>query len=547
MVTPPTSVVLPAGDTTTTVAVQTRVNTVVEPDPTITMTIGSNAGYAVGTPASAETTIADNNVPSLQISGGTTVSPGGATTLTITANQAPFQNIEVELQVAGSAVAGTDYDPVDPVVTLPAGSTTASVTIDTLDDQVIEPDKYIVVSLAPSPSSYSVGTDGSAVVTISGSNALPTVTLSSATTYLQKGQPYDITISLNEALGRALTVDLTYGGSATAGTDYTVPGGNVVMPAGQTAMALTVPTVTNDTVESNRTLVVTLAANPAYQIGTANSVAVTMTSSVVPELTISVNTAMVNQGGAATFVITASQAVVKATSVNFSVQGTAQPGQDYEPLVGAALLQAGQSRVTVVLQSLRSDVTFQPTDMIVGQWPTRVGQVFVKAGDPATPGEPILSLTQPDLTVSLQASAANRTLLKVGQSCTVQIAGSQSTAAGTISELDSTPTEISSGTPGGSSQQVYEGRIEVPDLNGADGSAVSITVVDQKVENASTVPVAAVEQNGVGADVVRVIDRKTGVISDVRVKTGLTEGSYIQVDNGVHVGQTVIVEVDQPQ
>ncbi|HEY5252111.1 MAG TPA: Calx-beta domain-containing protein, partial [Acidimicrobiales bacterium] len=547
IVTPPTSVVLSSGDTTTTVSVQTRVNTLVEPDPTIVMTIDSGTGYSPGSPGSAETTITNNNVPSLQISGGTTVSPGGATTLTVTANQAPFQNIEVELSLSGSAAAGTDYDPVNPVVTLSAGSTTASVTIDTLNDKVIQPDKYIVVSLAPSPASYSVGTNGSTVVTISGSNALPTVTLSSATTYLQKGQPYDITISLDQALGTALTIDLSYGGSAAPGTDYTVPGGNVVVPAGQTTMQVAVPTVTNNTVESNRTLVVTLAASGAYQIGSANSVSVTMTSSVVPELTISVNTATVNQGGAATFVITASQAVVKATSVNFSVQGTAQAGQDYQPLVGAALLQAGQSHVTVVLQSLRSDVTFDPTDMIVGQWPTRVGQVFVKAGAPATPGEAILSLTEPDLTVSLQASAANRTLLKVGQPCTVQIAGSQTTAPGTISELDTNPTEISSGTPGGSSQQVYEGRIEVPNLDGADGSAVSINVVDQKVENALTVPVAAVKQNGVGADVVRVIDRKTGKVTEVKVKTGLTEGSYIQVNNGVTAGQTVIVEVDQPQ
>jgi multidrug efflux pump subunit AcrA (membrane-fusion protein) len=272
-----------------------------------------------------------------------------------------------------------------------------------------------------------------------------------------------------------------------------------------------------------------------------------MTSSVVPKLTISVNTATVAQGGAASFVITASQAVVKDTSVNFSVQGTAQPGKDYQPLVGAALLRAGQSQTTVVLQSLRTDVTFAPTDMIVGQWPTAVGQIFVKAGAPATPGEAILSLTEPDLTVSLQASAANRTLLKVGQPCTVQIAGAQTTASGTITELDANPTNIASSTPGGSSTQVYEGRIQVSALSGADGSAVSINVVDQQVDNALTVPVAAVKQNGVGDDVVRLIDRKSGKVTEVRVTTGLTEGSYIQVKSGVHAGQTVIVEVNQPQ
>jgi multidrug efflux pump subunit AcrA (membrane-fusion protein) len=196
---------------------------------------------------------------------------------------------------------------------------------------------------------------------------------------------------------------------------------------------------------------------------------------------------------------------------------------------------------------LRTDVSFEPTDMIVGQWPTDVGQVFVKAGAPATPGEPILSLTEPDLTVSLQASAANRTLLQVGQACTVQIAGADTTASGTITELDTTPTDIAASTPGGASTQVYEGRIEVSGLSGADGSAVSINVVDQKVDDALTVPVAAVKQNGTGADVVRVIDRRTGKITERRVTTGLTEGSYIQVKNGVRAGETVIVEVDQPQ
>jgi len=546
VVTPPTSVDLPANDTSVTVTVQTRVNTVVEQEPTITMTVAAGSGYTVGSPATAQTTITNNNVPQMQITGGTTVSPGGAATLTITANQAPLQNTQVALNLSGSAVAGTDYDPVDPVVTMVAGSTSATVTVDALDDKVIEPDKYIVVSIAPS-SSYTVGSEGSAVITISGSDALPVVTLSSATTYLQKGEPYDVTISLNEALGTSLTIDLSYGGTATVGADYTVPGGDVVVPAGETSMELAVPTVTDNVVESNKTLTVSLAASPAYQIGTPDSVSVTLKSTVVPELTISVTAATVAQGGAASFVITSSQPVVMNTSVNFSVQGTAQAGQDYEPVVGAALLQAGQSQVTVALQTLRTDVTFEPTDMIVGSWPTRVGQVFVKAGAPATPGEAILSLTEPDLTVSLQASAANRTLLKVGQSCTVQIEGSDTTSTGTITELDTNPTTLTSATPGGGSSQVYEGRIEVAGLTGADGSAVSITVVDQQVNNALTVPIAAVKQNGVGADVVRVLDRKSGKVSEVHVVTGLSEGSYIQVKNGVQAGQTVIDQVNQPQ
>lgn len=491
IVTPPSSTTLAAGATSVTVTVQTRVNKLVEPPPSVTMTIESGSGYSVGTPASAETTITNNNVPTLQILGGTTVAPGADTTLTITADQAPLQPTQVSLVISGSAVSGTDYDPVDPVVTLNAGSTSTTVTIDTLNDKTIQPNKYIEVALGQS-SAYTVGSAGSTVVTISGSNVVPTVSLSSATTYLQKGQPYDITIALNEADGSPLTIDLTYAGSAAPGVDYSVPGGTIVVPAGQTSLQVAVPTITDNTVEADQTLTVSLAPNAAYQIGAANSVSVTITSTVVPKLTISVSTSAVAQGGTASFLISASQAVVKNTTVNFSVQGTAQAGQDYAPLVGAALLQAGQSQVTVVLQTIRTDVTFEPTDMIVGQWPTHVGQVFVKAGDSATPGEPILTLTEPNLTVLLQATAASRTSLKVGQSCTVEVSGSNNSAKGTITELDTAPTTLAAATPGGTSTQVYEGQIEVVGLSGADGSAVSINVVNQQVNNALAVPLSLI-------------------------------------------------------
>ena len=301
--------------------------------------------------------------------------------------------------------------------------------------------------------------------------------------------------------------------------------------------------MTNNTVESDRVLDVSLAPSSAYQIGTPSSTSVTITSSVVPMLTIAATASTIPQGGAASFTITANQAPAKNTSVSFAVEGTAQAGQSYVPLAGAALLPAGQTQVTVVLQSLQTNIEFEPTDMIVGNWPTRVGQVNVKAGDTVEPGEAILTLTEPNLSVTLQASAADRSELSVGQPCTVQISGENNQGNGVITELDNDPTQVSSGT-GGQSTQVYEGKIEVSDLTGADGSEVSINVVTQQVDNALTVPIAAVKQNGTGADVVRVVNlTKGGRITEVPVTTGLTEGSYIQITGGLRIGQLVIVEV----
>ena len=223
---------------------------------------------------------------------------------------------------------------------------------------------------------------------------------------------------------------------------------------------MAIPTVTNNIVESDRVLTVSLglelglrSREAEQRVGDHHVVGPADAQHLVQHV-------HRGPGGAATFTITADQAPVKDTSVNFSVQGTAVPGQNYVPLVGTALLKAGQTQVTVVLQSLENNVVFDPTDMIVGQWPIRVGQVFVKAGAPVAPGEAMLSLTESDLTVTLQASAADRSKLAVGQSCTVQIAGETNQGTGPITELDSTPTVISSGA-GGQSQQVYEGRIEV--------------------------------------------------------------------------------------
>jgi Calx-beta domain len=545
VVTPPTTATIPTGATETEVTVQTRVTTSVQPDTTITMAIAAGSGYSVGSPSSAQTVIQNSAVPTLQITGGTTVSPGGSVTLTISANQAPLQNTQVALSFGGNASAGTDYMVPDPVVTLAAGSTSTTVTLTTLSTSLLAPNKYIVVSLSANPSQYSVGSPGSAVVTIGGSLSVPTITLTSATTYLQKGQPYVVSVGLNQAQSTPLTVNLSYGGTATPGVDYTAPAGTLVVPAGQTSLAVQIPTVTDNLVESDRVLTVSLASGSGYTIGSPSSASVTITSQIVPKLSIAASTSTVAQGGAAAFVITATQAPTQNTSVTFSVEGTAQPGQNYTPLTGDALLVAGQTQVTVTLQSLQRNITFDPTDMIVGSWPTRVGTVYVKAGQTVAPGSAILSLTQPELTVTLDASASNRTQLAVGQSATVQIDGENNTVAGTITELDANPTSVASSNGQGSSQ-LYEGKIEAPGLTGADGSSVSITVVTQQKANALTVPIAAVKQNGAGKDVVRVVQLSHGGrIVEVPVTTGLTEGSYIEITRGLHAGQTVVVEVDQ--
>jgi hypothetical protein len=550
VVLPPPVVTLPANVSSLQVVVATRADNLVEPNKTFTLAVAGGAGYTLGSPTTAQTTIVDGNVPEMRISGGGSVSPGGSRTLTIAADQAPVKDTQVSVTVAGDATPLKDYQSVNPTVVMRAGHTAATLAINTSTSDAIQPDRHIVVALTPA-AGYRVGSPGSAVVTIlgqTGTAALPIVTVQSATTHLVKGQPYPITIALSAATSTALTINLVYGGNASPGTDYTVPGGSIVVPPGTTSLPVMVPTVADNTVESDRLLTVTVGTSAHYRVGSPNSAAVVIASQNLPKLTITSNATTVTLGGAGTFTIHADQAPVKDTSVNYQVIGTAQPGQDYQPMLGTTVLPAGQTTVTVTLLSIRKDVVFQPTDMIVGHWPIRIGQTFVKEGDPLPPGTPILSLTDPTFTVTLQASASDRTKLAVGQSCTVKLTGGDKEVNGTISELDQNLTSLTPSTPGGTGAQVYEGKINVTDLGAADGASVSIEVTVQQKTNVVAVPIAAVKQNGSGHDVVRVVDlKKRSHVTDVEVTTGLSEGSYIEVTKGLKGDETVIVEVDQPK
>jgi multidrug efflux pump subunit AcrA (membrane-fusion protein) len=94
--------------------------------------------------------------------------------------------------------------------------------------------------------------------------------------------------------------------------------------------------------------------------------------------------------------------------------------------------------------------------------------------------------------------------------------------------------------------QTYGGEVDVGDLGAADGANVTIDVVLNERDSVLAVPIAAVKQNGLGHDVVRVIDLTTGRITEVPVTTGITEGSFIEIRTGLNGGEVVVVETSSP-
>ena len=327
-------------------------------------------------------------------------------------------------------------------------------------------------------------------------------------------------------------------GTATPDVDFNAPDGDVTMGKGQERVTLSIPIRADDDVEADESVTVRLIVEPsgAYRLSDRDRATIQIKSADLPELTVA-GGGEVTEGGTVIVTIQADQAPDKDTSVNYSVSGSAQAGIDYEVVTGTALLPAGQLSVDIPIRTILDDVFFMPGDMVVADWPARVGSVEVEEGDLVQRATPLFNLTDPGFTITLFASPTDRSKLVEGQEVTVNLASGDQEVEGIITHLDDTAT-----TSGGS--ETYEGVVETAEsLVGVDGAVVTIDVVVEQSLDAVVVPIAAVLSDG-GQETVRVVT-PDGIIERRAIETGMLDGAYVEVVTGVAPGEYVILEIDR--
>ncbi len=353
-----------------------------------------------------------------------------------------------------------------------------------------------------------------------------------------EGGAATFTIETTMELVEDLDVFYVVEGTATADADFNAPDGDITMQLGQERVTLSIPVRSDDDVEGDETLTVRLTADPAgnYRLSDRDRATMLIESSDLPELTLE-GGGEVAEGDTAVVTIVADQAPDTDTSVNYQVSGSAQAGEDYAVVTGTALLRAGERSVTVEIRTIDDDVVFKPGDMVVADWPVRVGTVSVKEGDYVQRGTPLFDLTEPQFTITLFSSPTDRAKLAEGQSVTVNLDAGNQESPGVIVELDDNATV--SGT-----SETYEGVVEaVEDLVGVDGAVVTIDVVVEESIDAVVVPIAAVLSDG-GQEMVRVVT-PDGVIERRTIQTGMLDGAYVEIVTGVVPGEYVILEIDR--
>ena len=247
-------------------------------------------------------------------------------------------NVTVPFDVGGgtATLSGQDIDYTDPNedVVIPAGMTTGTITVSTMEDQIAEDTETFTVTLTTltdPPAGVRLG-DETATVTIRDDNPL-TVTVT-GDGRVREGDEATFTVELDGGMGsKPIVVDYTVGGTATEGIDYTKPEGTLTInPEGNLErVSETIPIQTRQDSEADETLVVTLTGvrTEAGRVTLGTPSAARSTLVVQETVIITVADATPTEAQSATFGVTVSGALSGTVKLSYETAPGTASAADY--------------------------------------------------------------------------------------------------------------------------------------------------------------------------------------------------------------------------
>jgi len=371
----PTTSPFPAGLSEADLTVTPTDDSLVEGSETVIVTLVDGPGYTVGTPSTATITIADNDevappLPTVTVtaSDANAAEPGTTGTFTISRTGSTAAALPVNYALNGTADNGTDYETLSGSVTISSGSSSTSITLTPIDDSSVEGNETAILTLTANPA-YSVGSPGSATVTLADNDEeppppLPTVTV--AATDANAAEPSNtgtFTVSRTGSTAASLTVNYAMNGSAQNGADYQGLSGSVTISAGSSSAGVTLSPIDDTAVENNETAILRILENPAYSVGSPSSATVAIADNdeppppPLPAVTVAATDAGAGEpANTGTFTVSRTGGTSSSLTVNYSLNGSAQNGTDYQNLSGTVTIASGASSAGIVVTPIDDSV-----------------------------------------------------------------------------------------------------------------------------------------------------------------------------------------------
>ncbi len=277
------------------------------PAPILTATDmdGGVQGYILGAGGIA---ITDDDEPAatFALTSATEGEANATVDATVRLSPAPPANIVLRYAIAGSATRGADYGIAGVTsstgtLSVPAGATAATLSIDVMDDIAWESSETVVLTLKDG-ADYEVGSDSVYTLTITDNDTAEASFASSASSSGEAAGAFDVTINLDPAPPAGITLNYMLSGTATRHLDYSIAGvtsntGTLSVSAGATAATLSIGVVEDNVTEAGETVILTLQPGVGYTLGSMHQHTVTITDNDAAALVLSKGSLTVHEGG----------------------------------------------------------------------------------------------------------------------------------------------------------------------------------------------------------------------------------------------------------
>ena len=314
-----TSLSIAAGDTSGTIVVKVKGDTLDEPDETVIVTLGAPTNATVstveGAGAGTGTITDDDDAPTLSID-SPSVGEGdkGSADLSFKVTLTPASGMPVTVNYAdagtGTATSGEDYAAIKAgALKFAAGETSKKVAVSVTGDTTDEPDESIVLRLsAPTNAAFAEAAttlDGEGTITDDDDG--PTVAITAATDVTEGDDPattvdMSFTVLLNAVSGKDVTVPFALSGTATAGEDYENPEPlSATIPAGKVQAELAVA-VKGDTIHEGRETIIVQLKTPTNATLSKNATKTTAKGGILddeklPVLSLALDPTTIDESG----------------------------------------------------------------------------------------------------------------------------------------------------------------------------------------------------------------------------------------------------------
>jgi|GEM_PF-1844603 len=314
-----------------------------------------------------------NSGPSVKLS----VSPASigenavASTVTATLCRASSQITTVTISNSGTATLATDYTLSSTSIVIPAGSTTGTATVTSIQDPTDEADETVTIDITTVTNGSEAGTQQQ-TITITDDNDPPLVTLSaSPSTIAENDVPETSTITATLAVASAKTVTVTISASSSSaveGFDYSLSSTTITILPGFLTGTATISSIQDADVEGHQTIDIDITGVSNCTEDGTQQVTLQLLDDDLPKVTLSQDvTSFGEEGGTNTITATLdnsySEDAVITLGINASSTGTVT--SDFTLSSTTITILAGNATGTATLTGISDNIVEADETIIV--------------------------------------------------------------------------------------------------------------------------------------------------------------------------------------